>query len=171
MILSRSSLDISLSQDILLGSLVTLVASLSLAASSYTGKVAGRSTNVWSLSFWSMLIFGASLIPFSNFQKLSLIGVDQLYTMLYLSVICTAVAFLLWNTALKSTDSLASITSTMHLKTPVTVLIGVSVGEVLTIVDIFFMAIIVAMVYFTQSNKGSITNRTQPESKISEVNT
>ena len=114
----------------LVGMSLTLAASVCLAASSLTAKKALRFVNQGSLTFWSMLLGALMLAPLAIMEKQPLLPptADIWLCVLYLSIVCSVVAFFLWNHALVHGDPMA-IASTMHLKTPVAVLLGCVVNS------------------------------------------
>jgi drug/metabolite transporter (DMT)-like permease len=104
---------------------LTLAASVCLAASSVTAKKALSTLNQGSLTFWSMLFGALILAPLAYAEKQPILqaSVEIWLCVLYLAIVCSVVAFFLWNHALSHGDPM-TIASTMHLKTPVAVLLG-----------------------------------------------
>jgi len=107
------------------GIAMTLGASLCLAASSLTTKQALASLNQGNVTFWSMLLGAVMLTPFALYEHRPAGTADLIdwSCLLYLSLVCSVIAFFLWNRALATGDAVA-IASTMHIKTPVAIALG-----------------------------------------------
>lgn len=133
-LLSPSSSALGSYPDTFWGSLITMLAAISLALSVIFTKRLGSTLDNASVTFWSMLIGLLMIVPFSFLepslqppsQEALLLG---LVALMYLGVVCSVVCFLIWNKAITSTSP-NEIASTMHVKTPVAVLLGIAVvGE------------------------------------------
>jgi len=149
------------SRDILLGGGLTLAASLSLALSVVLTRKASKKISAPTLTFWSMLIGLILIAPFSVFEthvpQVATQGQSSFYlaifSLLYLAVICSALCFLIWNRAI-SRATPKELASTMHLKTPVAILLGTVVaGEAFRISQIFGALIVAAGVYLSQTER------------------
>lgn len=113
---------------LLKGSTLTFLASVSLAVSVLSTRSASKELDSYSITFWSMVIGLFLLLPFA-FAEGSLIipasnPADALLALLYLALVCSVMAFLLWNKAI-ACASPQKLASTMHIKTPVAVVLGV----------------------------------------------
>ncbi len=118
------------------GFLLTLAASLSLAISVVATRSVSRDLDSRSLTFWSMCVGEALLIPLAFFEKQPMPAGASLsqavLALIFLALFCSVFAFLIWNRAL-AISSPQEIASTMHVKTPVAVLLGIAVaGEPMT---------------------------------------
>jgi drug/metabolite transporter (DMT)-like permease len=118
------------------GFVLTLGASLSLALSVVATRSAARDLDSRSLTFWSMCVGEALLIPLAFFEKQPLVTgastSQAVLALIFLALFCSVFAFLIWNRAL-TISSPQEIASTMHVKTPVAVLLGIAVaGEPMT---------------------------------------
>lgn len=115
--------------EILQGSLLTFVASLCLAISVVFTRKASTLLDSASITFWSMCVGELLLVPLAIMEdpvRPMISGpsyIQAIVAMIYLSVFCSVVAFLIWNEAIKETSP-QQIASTMHLKTPVALISG-----------------------------------------------
>jgi drug/metabolite transporter (DMT)-like permease len=143
--------------NVALGSLLTVVASLSLAFSVIATRKASAHMHSANITFWSML-FGLLLIsPFSirelanggSFNPSAL----SILSLLYLSIVCSAICFMIWNRAIaRSTPK--ELATTMHIKTPAAVVLGVMIaGETLSLAMIIGTAIVGFGVWLSQSKQ------------------
>jgi len=146
--------------SLVMGSLLTLVASLSLALSVIaTRKLSGR-LDSGSLTFWSMgLGFVQLTIAAFVFEEEGLARIFKTATLnswialFFLALVCSAFCFFIWNYALAKASP-KEIASTMHIKTPTAVLIGALVaGEVISRELIIGTLIVMAGVWISQQNK------------------
>lgn len=122
--------------QLLKGFLLTLAASLSLAVSVIITRSVTKDIDSRSLTFWSMCMGEAILLPFAFAENHTAVGRPDLgmgiAALVFLALFCSVFAFLIWNRAL-AVASPQEIASTMHIKTPVAVLLGIAVaGEPLT---------------------------------------
>lgn len=119
-----------------LGSLLTLGASVSLALSVIATRKAAKSMDAANITFWSIAIGLLMLLPFSVGESVTL-GVRTPSTaaigsLIYLGVLCSAVCFWLWNAAIAKSSPL-ELATTMHVKTPAAVVLGIIfAGEALS---------------------------------------
>lgn len=130
-LLSESLLGISsVGADFLMGSILSLVASLCLAASVILTRRATSDLDAGSLTFWTMFL-GAAFIgvcaivfePEFSMNSLQSARLSAWAALIFLAVVCSALCFFLWNFAL-SKASPKDIASTMHIKTPTAILLG-----------------------------------------------
>jgi drug/metabolite transporter (DMT)-like permease len=131
LLFGTSTLGAMASPNIIYGSLLTLGASASLAASvAITRKVALK-LDAANITFWSMLGGLLMLIPFaiheSDGNLLLAADPSALISLLYLALVCSAACFLMWNAAL-AIASAKDIASTMHVKTPAAVALGIVIA-------------------------------------------
>ncbi len=136
---SKTGAAFELSSDFVLGAFLTLCSSAFLAISVVASRKVSADISSSSLTFWSMTIGFAELslaafffeenILASLTAKASLISWISLF---FLAIVCSAFCFLIWNMALSKSSS-QEIASSMHIKTPTAVLIGIFIAnEVLT---------------------------------------
>ena len=111
---------------------LSLGASLSLAISVLVTRKASREIDSTSLTFWSMAVGVIFLLPCTlsegpkTYSPLELSHAT--IALLFLALFCSVFAFLLWNRAIKMTVP-QNIASTMHIKTPVAVVLGAVVAN------------------------------------------
>lgn len=117
------------------GALLTLLASISLAASVITTRRWNSSLDSQTLTFWSMLIGLLVIFPFwaaSGDEVTIVIRPGDLAlaigSVVYLAAICSAACFLMWNKAIGMVPA-RDLASSMHIKTPVAILMGVLIGH------------------------------------------
>ena len=144
-------------ENVLLGSLLTLGASISLALSVIFTRRISEEINSAPLTFWSMLIGLMLLMPFAALETVQSgfsIGTFETWaTLLYLAVICSALCFLIWNWAIAQ-SSPKELATTMHVKTPAAIALGAIVlGEALSFQIIVGTLIVAFGVYLSQSEK------------------
>ena len=116
--------------EFLIGTGLTLAASLCLAASVLLTRRASADLDAGSLTFWTMFL-GAALIgacasifePEFSISSIQGASLKAWGALAFLAVVCSALCFFLWNFAL-SKASPKEIASTMHLKTPTAILLG-----------------------------------------------
>ena len=138
-----------------LGSVLTLGASVSLALSVVFTKKISSQLDSLNLTFWSMLMGLVFLIPFairetadSGFGNSSSRG---LLALMYLAIICSVLCFNIWNRAI-SMSSPRELATTMHVKTPTAVLLGVCIAGESISVGLVAGAILVGIgVWISQS--------------------
>lgn len=134
--LAGSSWSLTTLPQLMTGFLLTLGASLCLAFSVIATRAASRELDARSLTFWSMCAGEALLLPLAFFEKQpAATGASfsqGVLALLFLALFCSVFAFLIWNRAL-AISSPQEIASTMHVKTPVAVLLGIAIaGEPMT---------------------------------------
>lgn len=163
LILSTSSLSVNFDSDFALGTLLTLAASVSLAVSIIATRAYSKDFSSSDLTFWSMAIgfFELSIAAFL-FEE-NVLATINLYSnpiawssMLFLAIVCSAFCFFIWNHAL-SKASPQDIASSMHIKTPTAVLLGVLIaGEALTYRIAIGTALVMIGVWLSQQNKAGV---------------
>ncbi len=147
--------SVSTLPNLLKGFLLTIGASLSLAVSVVVTRSASKDLDSRSLTFWSMCVGEAMLLPLALLEKhRSPVGAASMsaavIALIFLAIFCSVFAFLIWNRALAITTP-QEIASTMHIKTPVAVLLGIALaGEPLTVAIVFGTAMISFAVWLSQ---------------------
>ncbi len=140
--------------QLMIGIGLTLLASICLAVSVLATKSACKELDAYSLTFWSMTLGLFMLLPFALGEHQPLFPSESPYQALlaltYLGLICSVAAFLLWNLAISKTPPQA-LASTMHIKTPVAVLVGVAIAnESITLPILIGTALISLAVWLSQ---------------------
>lgn len=157
---SNGKLDFSNSSEASYGAILTLGASICLALSVLVTRKASKIVDSASLTFWSMLI-GFVLLATSAqiFENQSILTVfksstpTSLMALAFLSCVCSAFCFFIWNYSLTKASP-KEIASTMHIKTPTAVLLGVLIaGE--TIKANLIMGTVVVMCGVILSQTGT----------------
>jgi len=157
LLLSESGQITSHTKSFLSGAVLTVLASASLAGSVVATKKLNGRLDAWSLTFWTMAIgFIEITISAFVFEENDLARVieksttSSILSLIYLALVCSAFCFFLWNYSInKATPK--EIASTMHIKTPAAVVIGVfAAGEILTGEIIIGTAIVMLAVFLSQ---------------------
>jgi len=149
--------DVSFDSDFILGSVLTLLSAASLAASVIATRKHSKNFSSTSLTFWSMAIgFFELTIAAFVFEENVLASINQNASLLswmslfFLAVVCSAFCFFIWNYALSKTSP-QEIASSMHIKTPTAVLIGVCIAnESLTSAIIIGTSLVMMGVWLSQ---------------------
>lgn len=155
-LLNPSSSLVESTSNLLLGSMLTLAAAATLALSVILTKQLSRTLDAGSITFWSMLIGLVILAPFTFFESQPQPAdhnalLTGILALLYLGVICSVGCFLIWNQAIISASP-KEIASTMHVKTPVAIVLGILIaGELLSLPIIIGTLIVTAGVWLSQS--------------------
>jgi drug/metabolite transporter (DMT)-like permease len=127
-----NGLNTNLGENVILGAALTIGASLSLASSVVVTRKLALKMDPANLTFWSMLVGLVLIAPFAVPETVAsgsrAPGMSSLLALVYLAVVCSALCFLLWNSAL-SKASAKDLASTMHIKTPAAMLIGVMLAN------------------------------------------
>ena len=116
-----------------LGILLTFISACFLAISIYTSEKLIKNYDPISFNFWSILISLPFILICATYEiskdsEAFIFDYKTLSLVVYLGLVCTGIAFFLWNKALEYSNS-SLIVSTMHLKTPVAIFIGVYFGH------------------------------------------
>lgn len=157
LLLSGGVAVIKTGSNVILGSLLTLGASACLAFSVIaTRKISGQ-INSANITFWSMLFGFILLLPFSGYELVHREPFTptplSIVSLLYLAIICSAVCFLVWNRAIVR-SSPKELATTMHIKTPTAVVLGVLfAGETLSLSMIVGTLIVGLGVWLSQSEQ------------------
>jgi drug/metabolite transporter (DMT)-like permease len=152
--------SIDFNSEFVLGALLTLASAISLAVSIIFTRKFSKNISSASLTFWSMAIgFFELTIAAFVFEENVLATINQNSNMLswlslfFLAIVCSAFCFFVWNHAL-SKASPQEIASSMHIKTPTAVLIGVFIAnEELTMPIIAGTAFVMFGVWLSQQKK------------------
>ena len=135
LISTTSGLTLDFNSDFAFGTFLTLASSLSLAVSIIATRKFSKNISSASLTFWSMAIgFFELTIAAFIFEENVLASINQnsnliaWLSMLFLALVCSAFCFFVWNHAL-SKASPQEIASSMHIKTPTAVLLGVFIAN------------------------------------------
>ena len=124
--------EVTLNTNFALGAAQTMAAALLLGVSVVGTKALSRTMDPFSITFWSMSLGTLMLVAVAGFQDgWQLPRFDDssaVVAVVYLATICSAVAFWVWNRAI-SNSSAQNVSMTMHVKTPVAVALGVSLGR------------------------------------------
>ena len=153
-------LSVDLNSDFFIGTLLTLAASLSLAISAIATRKYSKDISSASITFWTMAIgFVELTLAAFFFEENVLATINTNSNMLswlslfFLAFVCSAFCFYIWNHAL-SKASPQEIASSMHIKTPTAVLIGVFIaGEELTSRVLIGTALVMFGVWLSQQKK------------------
>jgi drug/metabolite transporter (DMT)-like permease len=132
---TSSGISIDLNSDFVVGSLLTLAAAVSLAISTIATRIYSNDISSANITFWTMAIGFVELTLAAFFFEenvLATINVNSntisWLSMFFLAFVCSAFCFYIWNHAL-SKASPQQIASSMHIKTPTAVLIGVFIAN------------------------------------------
>ncbi len=140
LLLSTSGVgSLNFSSDVIFGALLTLLSAGSLAISVIATRKFSKDFSSTSLTFWTMAIgFLQLTIAAFIFEENVLASIGKNASLLswlslvFLAIVCSAFCFFIWNYALSMTSP-QEIASSMHIKTPTAVLIGVFIeNEALT---------------------------------------
>ncbi len=153
------------STHVTLGIALTFGAALSLAFSIVAVQKAPRSLGHANLAFWSIAVSVVILLPFAwNESSLRAVSWSTWtfsgISLLYLGVICTALCTLLWHRAIALCSDKKSVAPTMHLKTPVAVLLGpLLAGEAIspTLVVGVLMILVAVVIISPSQTKETLT--------------
>lgn len=152
-----SSISAVPSADLLEGIMLTFLASGFLATSVIFTRRASKTLPTASITFWTMAIgfieltIAAIIFEGTTFKELiSHSTLLSWVSLLYLALVCSAFCFYIWNQAL-SLSSPQEIASSMHIKTPTAVLIGLCIGnEILSFQMIVATTLVMFGVWLSQ---------------------
>lgn len=157
---TSKGISISLNSDLFLGSILTLAAAASLAISAIATRKYSKDISSASITFWTMAIgFVELTLAAFIFEENVLATIATNSNMLswvslfFLAFVCSAFCFYIWNHAL-SKASPQEIASSMHIKTPTAVLLGVFIAnEELTRTVLIGTALVMFGVWLSQQKK------------------
>ena len=119
-----------------LGYAATFLAAVSLALSAIFTRRISKSVPIVTITFWPMLLGALLMAPFSLLEKRSIMssfslsdkeGRQSILALIFLASIASVLCFIAWNKALSLSEA-RSLASTMHIKTPVAITLGVLVA-------------------------------------------
>jgi drug/metabolite transporter (DMT)-like permease len=153
-------LSVDFNSDFFIGTILTLAAAVSLAISAIATRKFSKDISSASITFWTMAIgFVELTLAAFFFEENILATINTNSNMLswlslfFLAFVCSAFCFYIWNHAL-SKASPQEIASSMHIKTPTAVLIGVFIaGEELTSRVLIGTALVMFGVWLSQQKK------------------
>lgn len=132
---TSGALSFNFSSDFIYGSGLTLISAACLAGSVIATRKYSKDLSSSSLTFWSMAIgFLELTIAAFLFEENVLAGIGRNASLLswvslvFLALVCSAFCFFIWNYALSKTSP-QEIASSMHIKTPTAVLIGIFIAN------------------------------------------
>jgi len=157
---TNNRLNLDFNSDFFVGTLLTLASAVSLAISAIVTRKYSKEISSASITFWTMAIgFVELTLAAFFFEENVLATINTNSNMLswlslfFLAFVCSSFCFYIWNYAL-SKASPQEIASSMHIKTPTAVLIGVFIaGEELTSRVIIGTALVMFGVWLSQQKK------------------
>lgn len=157
---TSNRLSVDFNSDFFLGTLLTLAAAVSLAISAIATRKYSKEMTSASITFWTMAIgFVELTLAAFVFEENVLATINTNSNMLswlslfFLAFVCSSFCFFIWNHAL-SKASPQEIASSMHIKTPTAVLIGVFIAnEELTSRVIIGTILVMFGVWLSQQKK------------------
>jgi O-acetylserine/cysteine efflux transporter len=153
-------LSVDFNSDFFVGALLTLAAAVSLAISAIVTRKYSKEISSASITFWTMAIGFVELTLAAFFFEENVLATINTnsntlswLSLFFLAFVCSSFCFYIWNHAL-SKASPQEIASSMHIKTPTAVLIGVFIaGEELTGRVIIGTALVMFGVWLSQQKK------------------
>lgn len=153
-------LSVDLNSDFFVGTLLTLASAVSLAISAIATRKYSKEISSASITFWTMAIGFVELTLAAFFFEENVLATINTnsntlswLSLFFLAFVCSSFCFYIWNHAL-SKASPQEIASSMHIKTPTAVLIGVFIaGEELTSRVILGTALVMFGVWLSQQKK------------------
>lgn len=131
----NAGIDLSSSKEFVVGSLLTLAAAMSLAVSVIATRKVSKELSTPSITVWTMAIgFLELTIAAFVFEENVLAAMTKNASLIswislfFLALVCSAFCFFIWNSALAMTSP-QEIASSMHVKTPTAILIGISIAN------------------------------------------
>ncbi len=157
---TNNRLSIDLNSDFFMGLILTLAAAVSLAVSAIATRKYSKEISSASITFWTMAIGFVELTLAAFFFEENVMATITTnsntlswLSLSFLAFVCSSFCFYIWNHAL-SKASPQEIASSMHIKTPTAVLIGVFIaGEELTSKVIIGTTLVMFGVWLSQQKK------------------
>lgn len=157
---TSNGMKINLNSDFFWGTLLTLASAISLAVSAIVTRKYSKEISSSTITFWTMAIGFIELAVFAFIIEedvLASITRDantlSIVSLCFLAFVCSAFCFYIWNFAL-SKASPQEIASSMHIKTPTAVLLGVFIAnEELNVPIIAGTALVMFGVWLSQQKK------------------
>jgi drug/metabolite transporter (DMT)-like permease len=157
---TSNGMKINLNSDFFWGTLLTLASAISLAVSAIVTRKYSKEISSSTITFWTMAIGFLELAVFAFiFEEDVLVSITRdantlsIVSLFFLAFVCSAFCFYIWNFAL-SKASPQEIASSMHIKTPTAVLLGVFIAnEELNAPIITGTALVMFGVWLSQQKK------------------
>jgi drug/metabolite transporter (DMT)-like permease len=157
---TSQGLNVDFNSDFFVGTLLTLASAVSLAVSAIATRKYSKEMSSASITFWTMAIGFVELTLAAFFFEENVLATINTnsnmlswLSLLFLAFVCSSFCFYIWNHAL-SKASPQEIASSMHIKTPTAVLIGVFIAnEALTSRVIIGTALVMFGVWLSQQKK------------------
>ncbi|MBS1958998.1 MAG: EamA family transporter [Bdellovibrionales bacterium] len=157
---TSNGMKINLDSDFFWGTLLTLASAISLAVSAIVTRKYSKEISSSTITFWTMAIGFLELAIFAfTFEEDVLASITRdantlsIVSLFFLAFVCSAFCFYIWNFAL-SKASPQEIASSMHIKTPTAVLLGVFIAnEELNAPIIAGTALVMFGVWLSQQKK------------------
>lgn len=157
---TSNGMKINLNSDFFWGTLLTLASAISLAVSAIATRKYSEKISSSTITFWTMAIgFLELALAAFIFEEDVLVTIStnantlSIVSLFFLAFVCSAFCFYIWNHAL-SKASPQEIASSMHIKTPTAVLLGVFIAnEELTSTVIIGTALVMFGVWLSQQKK------------------
>lgn len=157
---TSSGMKVNLNSDFFWGTLLTLASAISLAVSAIATRKFSKEISSATITFWTMAIgfLELAILAFifeedviasisTNANTLSIVS------LFFLAFVCSAFCFYMWNYALSKTSP-QEIASSMHIKTPTAVLLGVFIANEELNTSIFVgTALVMFGVWLSQQKK------------------
>lgn len=157
---TTNGMKINFDSDFFWGTLLTLASAISLAISAVATRKYSSEISSSTITFWTMAIGFVELAVFAFiFEEDVLASITRdantlsIVSLFFLAFVCSAFCFYIWNFAL-SKASPQEIASSMHIKTPTAVLLGVFIAnEELNTPIIIGTALVMFGVWLSQQKK------------------
>lgn len=157
---TSNGMMINFDSDFFWGTLLTLASAISLAISAVATRKYSNEISSSTITFWTMAIGFVELTIFAFiFEEDVLVSITRdantlsIVSLFFLAFVCSAFCFYIWNYAL-SKASPQEIASSMHIKTPTAVLLGVFIAnEELNTPIIIGTALVMFGVWLSQQKK------------------
>lgn len=154
---TSNGMKVNLNSDFFWGTLLTLASAISLAVSAIVTRKYSEKISSSTITFWTMAIgFLELALAAFIFEEDVLVTIStnantiSIVSLFFLAFVCSAFCFYIWNHAL-SKASPQEIASSMHIKTPTAVLLGVFIAnEELTSTVIIGTALVMFGVWLSQ---------------------
>lgn len=157
---TSNGMKINFDSDFFWGTLLTLASAISLAISAVATRKYSNKISSSTITFWTMAIGFVELTIFAFiFEEDVLASITRdantlsIISLFFLAFVCSAFCFYIWNFAL-SKASPQEIASSMHIKTPTAVLLGVFIAnEELNAPIVIGTALVMFGVWLSQQKK------------------
>lgn len=157
---TSNGMSINLNSDFFWGTILTLSSAISLAVSAVATRKYSNKISSSTITFWTMAIGFVELAIFAFiFEEDVLASITRnantlsILSLFFLAFVCSAFCFYIWNFAL-SKASPQEIASSMHIKTPTAVLLGIFIAnEEMSAPIILGTALVMFGVWLSQQKK------------------